>query len=89
MVKSARSMSVEIQRRLTSVLRRQDAKSKAEINLRILVHPSILERLRSEDEALLSKMQAHYGVRLTFRADDSFHVENFKIVNAETGDEYH
>lgn len=89
MVKSARSMSVEIQRRLTSVLRRKDTKATEEINLRILVHPSILERLRSEDEALLAKMQSHYGVKLTFRADDSFHVENFKVVNAETGDEYH
>lgn len=89
MVKSARSMSVEIQRRLTSVLRRRSQAEKGELNLRILVHPSILERLRSEDEELLAKMQNHYGVKLTFRADASFHVENFKIVDAETGNEYH
>jgi len=89
MVKSARSMSVEIQRRLTSVLRRIQKKDQTDLTLRILVHPSILERLRSEDEALLAKMQSLHGVKLTFRADASFHVENFKIVNAETGNEYH
>ncbi|HLS27592.1 MAG TPA: Rne/Rng family ribonuclease, partial [Opitutales bacterium] len=88
MVKSARSISVEIQRRLTSVLRRRSHEEKGELHLRILVHPSILERLRSEDEELLAQMQDHYGVKLTFRADISFHVENFKIVHAETGDEY-
>jgi ribonuclease G len=88
-VKSARSMSVEIQRRLTSVLRRIQKKDQTDLTLRILVHPNILERLRSEDEALLAKMQSLHGVKLTFRADASFHVENFKIVNADSGDEFH
>jgi ribonuclease G len=81
-------MSVEIQRRLTSVLRRIDSKEHDDLTLRILVHPSILERLRCEDEALLARMQSFHDVKLTFRADASFHVENFKIVNADTGEEY-
>ncbi|MCC5788648.1 MAG: Rne/Rng family ribonuclease [Opitutales bacterium] len=89
-VKSARSMSVEIQRRLVSVLRRQQNKEgkREEWGLRILVHPSILERLRLEDEQLLANLQDIYGVKLAFRADPSYHVENFKIIDPDSGQEY-
>ncbi|MCH8473889.1 MAG: Rne/Rng family ribonuclease [Opitutales bacterium] len=89
-VKSARSMSVEIQRRLVSVLRRQQNKEDKgeEWGLRILVHPSILERLRLEDEQLLANLQDIYGVKLAFRADPSYHVENFKIIDPVSGKEY-
>ncbi len=94
-VKSARTMSVEIQRRLASVLRRLAAETKrdgadgtAERGLRILVHPSILERLRQEDEALLADLQKLHGISLAFRPDPSFHVENFKIVDMHTNEEY-
>ena len=53
-----------------------------------MVHPSILERLRSEDADLLVRMEKTFGVKLAFRADAAYHVENFKIVNANTGEEY-
>jgi len=33
-------------------------------------------------------MEKNYGVKLAFRADPGFHVENFKIINAITGEEY-
>lgn len=91
MVKSPRSMSVEIQRRLTSVLRRHRTGKDLDkqFSLRILVNPAILDRLRSEDEQLLAQMQSLHGVTLTFRADPSFHMENFKIVEAESGEEFH
>lgn len=92
-VKSARSMSVEIQRRLVSVLRRhqREVATGGKVDgpsLRILVHPSILERLRLEDERLLANLQEIYDVKLAFRADPAFHVENFKIIDPETGKEY-
>jgi len=78
-VKSATTMSVELQRRLSSVARRlqlrQDGK---EYSLRVLVHPGILERLRSEDADLLVRMETSYGVKLAFRADPAYHVEHFK-----------
>ena len=57
-------------------------------SLRVLVHPSILERLRSEDADLLVRMEKLFGVKLAFRADLNYHVENFKIINAITGEEY-
>jgi ribonuclease G len=54
----------------------------------VLVHPGILERLRSEDAELLVRMEKLFGVKLAFRADPAYHVENFKIINALTGEEY-
>ena len=88
-VKSATTMSVELQRRLGSVARRIQLRNDGkEYSLRVLVHPSILERLRSEDADLLVRVEKLYGVKLAFRADPNYHVENFKIVNAGTGEEY-
>ncbi|MBL9216094.1 MAG: Rne/Rng family ribonuclease [Opitutaceae bacterium] len=88
-VKSATTMSVELQRKLSSVARRlQGRKDGKEYALRIHVHPSILERLRSEDADLLVRMEKIFGVKLAFRADPNYHVENFKIINANTNEEY-
>jgi ribonuclease G len=88
-VKSATTMSVELQRKLSSVARRlQTRKDGKEYALRIHVHPSILERLRSEDSELLVRVEKTYGVKLAFRADPNYHVENFKIINAMTNEEY-
>ncbi len=88
-VKSATTMSVELQRKLSSVVRRLHLrKDGKEYSLRVMVHPSILERLRSEDADLLVRMEKLYGVKLAFRADLNYHVENFKMINAVTGEEY-
>jgi len=89
-VKSARTMSVEIQRRLTSVIRRLRTKlddAEEHIWLRIFCHPHALERLRHEDERLLLEIEETYNVKLSFRADPVYHVENFKILDARTGQE--
>ncbi len=88
-VKSATTMSVELQRRLSSVCRRlQMRKDGKEYSLRVHVHPSILERLRSEDSDLLVRMEKLFSTKLAFRADPNYHVENFKIINANTNEEY-
>jgi len=88
-VKSDTTMSVELQRRLSSVARRLQARKDGKVySLRVLVHPSVLERLRSEDAGLLVRMEKTYGVQLAFRADPNYHIENFKIINAQTGEEY-
>jgi ribonuclease G len=88
-VKSATTVSVELQRKLSSIVRRlQLRKDGKEYSLRVLVHTSILERLRSEDAELLVRMEKLFGVKLAFRADLNYHVENFKIINAVTGEEY-
>lgn len=89
-VKSARTMSVEIQRRLTNVIRR--LRSHVDNNgenvwLRVFCHPHALERLRHEDEKILLDIEESYNVKLSFRADPAYHVENFKILDARTGQE--
>ena len=88
-VKSARTISVEIQRRLTAIVRRyrNRLQSHEELTLRVMIHPENLERLRTEDEKRLVEIEQDHGVKLSFRADPNFHLENFKIVNATTGEE--
>jgi len=89
-VKSPRSMSVEIQRKLVSVIRharkRADAQGET-LNLRVLLHPTNLERIRQEDRQHLIDMEQAYNVKLSFRADPAYHVENFRVVDALTGQE--
>ena len=46
-----------------------------------------LERLRTEDEQLLVDIESSYSAHLSFRADPAFHVENFKIIDPQTGQE--
>ena len=44
------------------------------------------DSMRSEDADLLVRMEQNYGVKLAFRADANYHVENSKIVSAVTGE---
>ena len=88
-VKSATTMSVELQRKLSSIIRRLTGRNDGkDYSLRVMVHPSILERLRVEDADLLVRMEKLFGVKLAFRADPAYHLENYKIINAVTGEEY-
>jgi ribonuclease G len=86
-VKSAQTMSVEIQRRLASVIRRAQSRGVQPKNLLILLNPGVLQRIRDEDAELLQRLEAQHQCRLGFRADPAFHVENFKIIDQPTGQE--
>jgi len=85
-VKSALTMSVEIQRKLGEILKKR-SRDESDFQLRIVVHPTILERLRTEDEKLLIEMEKRYFGKLSFRAESTMHAEQFKIVNVATGEE--
>lgn len=88
-VKSALSMSVEIQRAIGAVMRKY-AKVSPTPGLRVIVNPAILERLRREDEAVLLQLEEKHGGKLRFAADPSRHLEDFIIQNPETNEEmYH
>ena len=82
-------MSVEIQRRLISIIRHIRARDGVdqEIHLRVLLNPDNLERLRNEDFDLLLEIEQSYGAVLSFRADPIYHVENFKIIDITNGRE--
>jgi ribonuclease G len=85
-VKSALTMSVEIQRRLGEILKKR-SRDESDFQLRIVVHPSVLDRLRNEDEKHLIEMEKRYFGKLSFRADPALHAEQFKIVNVSTNEE--
>ena len=85
-VKSALSMSVEIQRRLKEVLKRRNSRRKMAI--RVIMNPAILARLKNEDAELLRNLEEEYGKDLSFRADPTIHIEDFKLIDPESGREY-
>ncbi len=84
-VKSSYSMSVEIQRRLQHVLKKGSRGVSKPV--RIIMHPTILNRLKNHDAGLFEEFEEKYGNNLTFRADESIHMEDFILVDAETGKE--
>jgi ribonuclease G len=85
-VKSSVTMSVEIQRKLNEILKKR-SRDESDFQLRIAVHPTVLERLRTEDEKLIIEMEKRYFGKLSFRPEPTFHAEQFKIVNVATNEE--
>jgi ribonuclease G len=85
-VKSSLTMSVEIQRKLQEILKKR-TRDENDFELRIVVHPNVLERLRTEDEKHLIEMEKRYFGKLSFRADPAMHAEQFKIQNVTTNEE--
>jgi len=85
-VKSAITMSVEIQRKLQEILKRR-TRDESDFQLRIVVNPTVLDRLRTEDEKHLIEMEKRYFGKLSFRSDNGMHAEQFKIVNVTNGEE--
>ena len=65
-IKSPMTMSVELQRALHSVMRKyQDNVHE----VKVIVHPDLLNRLRTEDEEHLVDIERRYAGRLSFRPD--------------------
>lgn len=85
-VKSTETMSVEIQRKLVEILKKR-GRDESDFQLRIVVHPAVLDRLRKEDEKHLIELEKRYFGKLSFRADPAMHVEHFKILNVITNEE--
>jgi ribonuclease G len=85
-VKSSITMSVEIQRKLQEILKKR-TRDESDFQLRIVVHPTVMDRLRMEDEKLLIELEKRYFGKLSFRADTGMHAEQFKIQNVTTNEE--
>ncbi len=84
LVKTPMTTSVELHRTLNAVMRKyQDTVHE----LRVIVNPEVLKRLKEEDEELLVEMERRYAGRLLFRGDPAFHQEKFTITDANTGAE--
>ena len=79
-------MSVEIQRKLGEILKKRQ-RDESDFQLKIVVHPTVLERLRTEDEKLLTELEKKYFGKLLFRAEPGLHAEQFKIYNVANNEE--
>ena len=77
-------MSVEIQRKLASVLRN---KLYRKVPVRVCMNPEVLQRLKNQDAGLLDELENEFKHELSFRADENLHIEEFFIYNADTGAE--
>ncbi len=88
-VKSPRAMSIEIQRKISNAISRSKVTdpTRKELRLKIFLHPSNLRRLRGPDSKLIERMQQNYNLSLSFEAADTYHVENFKVVEEASGEE--
>src|SRR5437867_273836 len=83
-VKTSMTTSVELHRTLNTVMRQyQDSIHE----IRVILNPVVLKRLKEEDEELLVALERRYAGRLMFRGDPTFHHEKFLITDANTGTE--
>ncbi len=82
-VKSPMAISVEIQRRLISLLKKAEVEKKP-FEPKIVIAPQVMQRLRSEDSAILGQLQKDYNTRLTFVSELHRHPEAFSILDAAT-----
>jgi ribonuclease G len=82
-IKSPMTMSVEIQRNLHAILR----KNPETHDVKVIVNPEVLNRLKTQDEELLVEIERKYAGRLVFRTDPTFHHEKFVILDSQTNQE--
>ncbi len=82
-VKSPMAISVEIQRRLIALLKKAELEKKP-FEPKIVIAPQVMQRLRSEDAAILGELQKEYNTRLTFVSELHRHPEAFSILDAAT-----
>ncbi len=83
-LKSSLTMSVEIQRKLSEIIKKRDKlkqrrEEESDFKLRVNVHPIVLERLRNEDEDIFIDMEKRYLVKISFRAGEGSHPEEFEV----------
>ncbi len=83
-VKTTTSMSVELQRKLSSIIERFRGRVG---DLLIVVNPEVLNRLRTSDEQLVVDLERRHEGRLIFRADPTAHREHILIADARTKEE--
>jgi ribonuclease G len=80
-VKNPRTVSVEIQRKLLSVIRRlrEVVGAEKELEINILLHPVNLERIITEDREFFRDLMKSCKVRLGTKPDPTYSIEAFKL----------
>ena len=83
LVKSPMAISIEVQRRLTSLLKKAELE-KRPFEPKIVIAPQVMQRLRTEDSQILAQLQKDFNTRLTFVSELHRHPEAFSILDAST-----
>ena len=83
-VRSPLGMSVDIQRQIAAIMRRSKSSDVTQ-DLQIIIHPTVMDRLRREDEEFLMALESKFDGKLSFKSDPARHIEFFSINDAETG----
>ena len=80
-VKNPRTVSVEIQRKLLSTIRRlrEAVGPDKELEINILLHPINLERIITEDREFFRDLMKSCKVRLGTKPDPTYSIEAFKL----------
>jgi len=82
-VKSPLAVSIEIQRKLVTLLKKAASTNKP-FEPKIVIAPQVMQRLRTEDATILAELQKEYNTRLTFVSELHRHPEAFSILDAAT-----
>ena len=82
-VKSPLAVSIEVQRQLTALLKKAEADKKP-FEPKIVIAPQVMQRLKTEDAAILAQLQKDFETRLTFVSELHRHPESFSILDAAT-----
>ncbi len=80
-VKTPMTMSVEIQRRLNTVIQKH---RESVGDIIVVVNTDVLNRFKSEDAKLLGELERSHSGRLIFRSDPTLNRERFAIIDAGT-----
>ena len=82
-VKSAESMSIEVQRLVKLALR--GTRRLRRLPIRVQAHPSVCRLLEHGDREALRELEEHYRGTVTIEPREEFHIETVKLVNERTG----
>jgi ribonuclease G len=55
-----------------------------EVDIQVCIHPSVLDRIRTEDGDLIRELQDNYKGRLSFKADPMRQAESFSIIDVKS-----
>jgi ribonuclease G len=80
-IKTAETLSIELLRDIDRAMRHHPDIHE----VRAVVHPMLLDRLRGQDEELLVALERKHAGMLAFRADPTLGPEDYKITNAQSG----
>jgi ribonuclease G len=82
-LRSAETMSLEVQRAIARAVRNHPDQRE----LRVIIHPTVLARLREEDDDALVEMERKNMCKLSFRADSTLNNDHYRILDANTDKE--